>query len=140
MRDCNYATLADFQPWPDIGPGWFMLEWDIALDQHERTRFEQTVSVQPGRVHVAPYRLPTGQQVHRNNGVPIADGTPDAEMFGFGCIYFPQAVLDLFWSEPPKRLVRTGELTDTVFSDWHRQRFAPAVVDWTVRPQHLHGD
>lgn len=141
MRDCNYNTLAEFQPWPRHEPGWFLLEWDVALDRRGRERFAAHALANPERVHVAPYMLYTpdgAKQCHRNAGVPIADGQPDAEMFGFGCIYLPQTVLDRFWADPPRRAAR--ELTDTVFSDWHRQRFEPAAVDWSVRPQHLHGD
>lgn len=143
MRDQNYATLADYQPWPRHDPGWFLLEWDIALDSDGRARFAANALDQPDRVRVAPYMLyPAGgpRQVHRWKGHPLTDGQAHADMFGLGCIYLPQAVLDAFWQDPPPRLVRTGVLTDTVFSDWHRQRHGAVDVDWTVHPQHLHGD
>lgn len=143
MRDCNYATLPEFQPWPEVHPGWCLLEWDIALDRASRDRFAANVMQAPDRVRVAPYLLypSTGpQQVHRLQGRPIADGGPLADSVGFGCIYFPQAVLDDLWANPPRRMTRTGVLTDTVFSDWHRQRYGPVDVDWTVHPQHVHGD
>lgn len=121
-----------------------MLEWDIALEQRERARFAANALASPHRVRVAPYTLyPAGQrprQVHRTAGKPIAEGDPLADMVGLGCIYFPQAIVDALWQEPPPRLVRQGTLTDGIFSDWHRIRYGKVDVDWTVQPQHLHGD
>lgn len=141
MRDQNYATVPEFQPWPDVQPGWFLLEWDIALDRASRERFAANALQHPDRVRAAPYLLyPMSRQVHRLNGRPLVQGQPQADMFGFGCIYFPKTVLDAFWADPPVRLVRTGVLTDTVFSDWHRSRYGFVDVDWSVCPQHVHGD
>jgi hypothetical protein len=145
MRDQNYATVPEFQPWPTHDPGWFMLEWDIALDRCDRERFTANALDRPGRVRVAPYMLyPAGHrpvQCHRTAGKPIPEGQPHADTFGFGCIYFPQLVLDELWNGPmPKRLARQGVLNDTIFSEWHLARFGPVDVDWTVHPQHLHGD
>lgn len=135
MRNQDYTTLS----WPRHEPGWFMLEWDIALDQASRERFAANASTQPDKVRVAPYLLyPMARQVHRWEGKPIPEGQPWADMFGFGCIYFPQAILDEFWADLPPRVER--ELTDTVFSDWYRTRYGNVTVDWTVHPQHLHGD
>lgn len=143
MRDQNYATVSQFQPWPDAEPGWCLLEWDIALDRASRERFAANAAQHPDRVRVAPYLLypPAGpRQVHRWHGRPIGDGDPFADAVGFGCIYLPQPILDELWTDPPRRLTRTGVLTDTVFSDWHRLRHGPVDVDWTVSPQHVHGD
>lgn len=143
MRDQNYATVADYQSWPDDEPGWFLLEWDIALASDERARFAGQALAHPHRVLVAPYMLypDAGPRVaHRCGGRPIPDGQPWAEMVGFGCIYFPQAVLKAFWSDPPMRLRRTDVFNDSVFSDWHRRQYGAVEVSWTVHPQHLHGD
>lgn len=148
MRDQNYATLSDYQPWPNHDPGWFMLEWDIALDRQERERFAANALEHPDRVRVAPYILyPDGsdrdrpRQCHRWGGLPIPEGQLQADTVGFGCIYFPQSVLDAFWQgPPPARLARTGVFNDVVFSDWYRKRYDKFDVDWTVHPQHLHGD
>lgn len=121
-----------------------MLEWDIALDRQSRDRFASNALDNPDRVRVAPYMLyPAGKpvQVHRWGGRPIPDGQPQADSVGFGCIYFPQTVLDALWDgPPPRRLARQGVLNDGVFSDWHRARYGTVDVDWTVHPQHLHGD
>jgi hypothetical protein len=146
MRDQNYATLSDYQPWPVHEPGWFMLEWDIAMDRADRERFAANAMTQPERIRVGPYMLfPDGdvytepRQVHRWNGLPIPEGKPHADMVGFGCIYFPQKLLTEFWGNPPPR-TRQGVLNDGVFSDWYRLRHCKFDVDWSVHPQHLHGD
>lgn len=139
MRDQDYATLADYQPWPRRVPGWFLLEWDIALDRRERERFAANAFEHPDRVRVAPYMLyPIDRQVHQWEGKPPTVDKPWADMFGFGCIYFPQTVLDAFWEAWP--WAQQGVFTDTVFSDWHRAGYDPVTVDFTVHPQHLHGD
>lgn len=147
MRDQNYATITDYQPWPSHDPGWFMLEWDVALDRQGRDLFAANALERPDRVRVAPYWLhpldgrgPT--QVHRGGGLPIPEGQTHADSFGLGCIYFPQSVLDEFLQDPPPcGLVRKGVLNDVVFSDWHRAKHPGDVdVDWSVRPQHIHGD
>lgn len=144
MRDQNYATVEDYQPWPRHDPGWFLLEWDIALDRASRERFAAHALEHPDRVLVAPYLLyPTGapvQQCHRWQGRPLADGETVADSVGLGCIYLPQSFLDEMWRVPPARLVRERFLSDTVLSDWHRCRGGVFTVDWTVHPQHLHGD
>lgn len=146
MRDQNYATLSDYQPWPDHDPGWFLLEWDIALGRAERDRFEANALRNPDRVRVAPYLLyPSDgppRQCHRWEGRPIAEGRPNAEQVGLGCIYLPKTVMDDFWQHPPPAFAQRGMFNDGVFSDWHRLRYGKGEfdVDWTVHPQHLHGD
>lgn len=144
MRDQNYATLTDYQPWPRHDPGWFLLEWDVALDSESRDRFEAHALAEPDRVLVAPYLLfPQNgppQQCHRWRGVPLTEGATVADSAGFGCIYLPQTVLDEMWRDPPPLLRDRSFLSDTVFSDWLRCRGDTFTVDWTVRPQHLHGD
>ncbi|MCI0632515.1 MAG: hypothetical protein L0206_01135 [Actinobacteria bacterium] len=142
MRDCNYATLADYQPWPDDEPGFCLIEWDLALDVVSRDRFAARARRHPDRVLVAPYylrpehRLPV--LVHRSRGKPIEWGEPRCEWFGFGCIYFPKAILDRWWLEMPAR--SRGKWNDTTFSSWLMPRYGPTDVAWDVYPQHLHGD
>jgi hypothetical protein len=144
MRDQNYATVPEFQPWPAHDPGWFLLEWDVALDSVSRDRFAARALEHPDRALVAPYLLFPGdrapQQCHRWHGVPVPVGQPVADAAGFGCIYFPQQLLVEFWNDPPRPFTRDGLLTDTVFSEWHRGRGWTFDIDWTVHPQHLHGD
>lgn len=145
MRDCHYATVADNQPWPTEQPGWFMLEWDIALDRVERARFAEHALETPDRVLVAPYMVfkhrlgPKPRMVHRVLGSPISDGQKWCDTFGFGCIYFPQQVLERWWREMPyDRSSRW--FNDVAFSTWYRSKFGQTAVDWSVHPQHLHGD
>lgn len=140
MRDCNYATLADYQPWPADMPGWFMVEWDVALDRAGRDRFAEHALATPDRILVAPYRKHYPKRsgievVHRVQNRPLPDGQPWTQKFGFGCIYFPQPVLDRWWAEMPGK-----RFSDTSFSMWHWRTYGNAVVDWSVHPQHLHGD
>lgn len=141
MRDQNYATLADYQPWPDETPGWCLLEWDVALASEERRRFVEHALVQPDRVLVAPYPLyPKGkppQLVHRVKGRPVPDGQSWAHTFGFGCVYFPKIVLDRWWSEMPPQVRAQDRWNDTVFSTWYRRMYGPVEIDWSVHPQHL---
>ncbi|MGH2688350.1 MAG: hypothetical protein ACRDKW_06040 [Actinomycetota bacterium] len=150
MRDCDYATVPEYQPWPDVEPGWFLLEWDIALDARSRARFVEHALEQPERVLVAPYYvlLPSGPGkgsrldcVHRARGNrPIPDGQPWCETFGFGCIYFPAGILDRWGESGAPGTAGRGRFTDMTFSAWHHRTFGRTPVDWTVHPQHLHGD
>lgn len=148
MRDCNYSTLPSFQPWPDDQPGFFMLEWDVALDGRQRDMFVEHAMERPERILVAPYwkqyiikarRPPEWRQLHRSElNRPIKDGTPRADLFGFGCIYMPQAVLnDWLASNWPGS---AGGFTDSTFSHWHLATHGQVHVDWSVHPQHLHSD
>jgi hypothetical protein len=133
MTDCDYATLNP--GWPASRPGFCMLEWDVALDRVGRARFAALAADAPGQVLVADYPIypiggpPAG--TCRARGRPIAPGTPTAETFGFGCIYFPADVLAA-WPG--------GRLTDRTFSRWHLTRYGLARVAPGVHPQHLHGD
>lgn len=141
MSDHNYATLVT---WPDHQPGWCMLEWDVALDRVGRRHFADNALADPDRVMVAPYWIYPGdrppEQPHRNHGQPIRPSTETADTFGLGCIYLPDTVLDHFWRDPPVTYTDRDLITDTTFSDWYRHHYPPARVDWTTRPQHLHGD
>lgn len=142
MRDCNYATLTDYQPWPDDEPGFCLIEWDIALDVVGRDRFVERALAQPDRVLVAPYTVRPDRGppvlVHRTRGKPTRWGEPRTGTFGFGCIYFPTAILARWRAEMPARA--RGHWTDTTFASWHLPRFGLADVEWAVCPQHLHGD
>jgi hypothetical protein len=150
MRDCNYATLPEFQPWPADEPGWFLLEWDVALDLRSRNRFAEHALEHPDRVLVAPYYKPLRQALgqgyrneilHRaNRNRPVADGEPTCETFGFGCIYFPAGIIAAWWAAGPPGAAGKGRLTDMTFSTWYHRQFGRTPVDWTVAPQHLHGD
>lgn len=142
MRSGDYSTVEGGLP--DVEPGFCLLEWDVALAQRGRRRFEQEALAEPDRVLVAPYDIyPRGGRytcVHKVAENPLKAGwrrpaTPDdteVHSFGFGCIYLPAAVL---------RLWRPGKvLRDNTFSDWHIEHFGTARITRDVHPQHLHGD
>ncbi len=143
MSGCDYRTVVDHQPWPDADPGFCMLEWDVALASEERARFAAHAAAAPGRVLVAPYMIyPVGRGpvlVHKSGPgrmrTPVRPGQRWAHSFGFGCIYFPRAVLARWFEERPG-----ARFNDARFSDWHIARYGTVEVDWSVRPQHLHGD
>jgi hypothetical protein len=136
MTNCDYRTMQ----WPD--EGFCLLEWDIALDRRQRATFADQAAERPDEVLVAPYWLfygGSGRLVHRKlfNLDPIAEGAPTADLFGFGCVYFPrQMILDYLAYQPYRR----EPFTDTTFSHWHRRTHGKARVTWDVHPQHLHGD
>jgi len=134
MTGHDYATAT----LPADEPGFCLLEWDVALASEGRERFAQLALAQPGRVLVAPYHIyPTAAPpagVHRRGGRPIPAGAPDAETFGLGCAYLPQAVLAR-WHATPHR-----HFSDRSFSVWYHRTYGPATVTWQVAPQHLHGD
>jgi hypothetical protein len=142
MRDCDYST-ADL---PTDLPGFCMLEWDVALDVAGRDRFAAHAFEDPERILVAPYLIyPHGAPpvvVHKSadnpkrigHRRPIPEGQDWAHSFGFGCIYFPQVILD-DWRAGGRR-----RMTDARFSDWHIANHGTVEVTWWVAPQHLHGD
>jgi hypothetical protein len=139
MRDRDYRTVADYQPWPTNDLGFCMLEWDVALDRVGRARFARRAAEYPGKVLVADYPIyPVGGPpagTCRIKGEPIAPGAPLAETFGLGCIYLPRNVLDHWFDERPG-----APFTDRTFSQWHHAHYGPAWVCADVHPQHLHGD
>lgn len=142
MRDQDYRTVTDYQPWPQDGPGLFMLEWDIALDAAHRARFAAHALADPDRVLVGPYRLygpkfPGAPQCHRVRGQGISEGQEWCETWGLGCVYLPHPVLDGWRSSPDAEVSRW---TDVAVSRWYAKRHGRARVDWSVQPQHLHGD
>jgi hypothetical protein len=135
MRDYDYSTMQ----LPDDQPGFCMLEWDVALASEQRERFAAIALQQPDRVLVAPYMIypvagpPAG--VHRIGGHPIPHGCPDADTFGLGCVYLPQAVLERWRAQ-----MSAERFTDRAFSTWYTATYGRAAVTWQVSPQHLHGD
>lgn len=144
-------TITDYDLWtaaegmPDDEPGWCLLEWDVALDSDERARFAEVAMEAPDRVLVAPYLIfPVGSDqgvcVHKvaldrtrmAHRTPAAAGRAEVDSFGFGCIYFPAALVARFGAR--------RRLADNVFSTWHIEQGLTARCDWSFHPQHLHGD
>lgn len=144
MEQCDYAFVAGGLPADE--PGFCMLEWDVALAIDQRAKFAELAEQTPDQILVAPYSKNYGGggclQIHRRLGfIPIEDGSPTTDFFGFGCIYFPQKLLRE-WHEfrRSQREYVIVKFDDTHFSQWHWDNHGPAAVTWDVHPQHIHGD
>lgn len=142
-----------------------LLEWDVAADKLDRERFQERAERTPNRVLVAPYRLHhsalAGRWAHRiiDNHLDderwifmerwLHDYEISCDLFGFGMIYLPYALIARFCDAPaPERgrpvNVPAGDYGDMRFHDqtfsmWHfREGLGPVTVDWSVHPVHLH--
>lgn len=120
-----------------------IVEWDMAVSREDIARFTLFCQAEPGRVHVAPYKLypvstnlPGPVWAHRRaaGGHPwIAEGMPYCDLFGFGLIYLPNAIVRKYLATDP------GMVSDGRFSRWHHAAgLGPVPVHWDVRPVHLH--
>jgi hypothetical protein len=118
-------------------------EWDIAFTAEDRDRFTAACEAEPGRVHVAPYRLypvstglPEPVWAHRAAGrLPawISEDDEACDLFSFGLVYLPAEIVCRYLATMPET---TG---DAIFSQWHREQIGVRVpVHWDVRPIHLH--
>lgn len=138
MRDCDYRTAT----WPTDQPGICLLEWDVALDLHDREVFVQEALNEPNKILVAPYWKSYGgalRLIHRQypSMEPVEMEAPTTDLFGFGCVYLPNQMVQEFLAQ---KAYRNSGFTDTTFSIWHRRHYGPARLTWGVHPQHLHGD
>lgn len=125
-----------------------MVEWDLALDSLDRKAFEAAIARNPKRVCVAPFRLfptstglPAPVWAHRQVVGPTAwrwvnEDEPWCDWFGFGLIYFPEAVLKA--ARPLFETMNTHLGADTLFSAWHFPKYGPVEIVWECRPKHLH--
>jgi hypothetical protein len=147
MSDCDYNTVEG--GWPDDEPGFCMLEWDVALDIKQRSGFAALAEETPEKPLVAPYiknYRDACVQIHRRMGfIPIEDGTPQTDYFGFGCIYLPRARVAEYKAAMAHHSAEVQgqwcpKFNDTTFSQWHWQTHGPVDVTWDFHPQHLHGD
>ena len=138
MIDYDYRPLRDWAlSIPDLA-GVINLEWDIAVSKEDLKRFRDSARCWPEAPAVAPYRLyPANVWAHgRAPGVPVQAGDHTTRYPCFGCIYFPRWVLERWeplWHDP--------RMTDTNFTEWFAgliDRPAEFVIDWGMRPVHLH--
>lgn len=115
-------------------------EWDIAFGLEDIERFAAACEAEPGKARVAPYRLypaSTGLAspvwAHRDiDGTWISDGEPACDLFGFGLVYLPLAIVRQHLTDTH------GAVSDDTFSRWHHRRYGPTAVQWDVRLTHLH--
>jgi hypothetical protein len=146
-RQFDYRRLADLDD--DI----VLIEWDIAVGAESLALFMARAKDAPEQVRVAPYLLYRGGDREGRPQIPfyvhrIRDpgtrtwvrGPEDAycNMFGFGLIYLPKAMIQAFLAQLPAK----QNFGDTEFSRWH-MRSAPrhlrnVPIDWDVPLVHLH--
>lgn len=149
MSDYDYRCLLDLDD--DV----VLIEWDIAVGGQDLETFMARAAANPNQVRVAPYLLypkSTSSRhgpfyVHRSNGYGsgarrYVTGPEQAtcDMFGFGLVYLPRALMVEFVAQLPAN----KKFTDTTFSYWHRRR-APrelrdVPIDWDIVCVHLHYD
>jgi hypothetical protein len=116
----------------------------VAVTREDLDRFVGHANADRSRIVVAPYRLYVstvhGYALHRPvwchrraDGQHVEEGEPTCAYFGFGLIYFPQALVRAFRDE------WHGHFSDGSFAGWHRRHVTDAVpICWDVRPVHLH--
>ena len=161
MDDMERLLLADYDysPLAAIDEDVCVLEWDMAASREDRAAFAASAERRRSHILVAPYRLytvdPTGPVwCHRRVGLDggeqwIAECEPICDYFGFGLIYLPRELVRAFLVAPaPERGCPPGlgpaqysdcRMHDQTFSVWHhRSGYGPVMVDWSVRPVHLH--
>jgi hypothetical protein len=142
----------DYRPLASVDADVLLLEWDVAVDREDLERFAERARQTPGRVLVAPYRIPADLYhlpapcwAHRHwdgtgtgtvipvGATPVATGDPTCNLFGLGMVYLPRALV--------RRFLADGYAThfgDKEFSMWHAERVAREVpIAWEVRPVHL---
>ena len=157
----------DYTPLGDIDDDVCVLEWDMALAEDERAKFDEHVTYSPGFVAVAPYKLYHVQDTAYSTRPVMAHRVITdfgrgwdwiryydqfCDYFGFGMIYLPRDVVREFLAAPaPERgapLVTPGGYTDCRFHDqtfsmWYRHRYkgggTKTRVVWECQPVHLHG-
>jgi hypothetical protein len=137
----------DYRGLVDLDDDVVLIEWDIAVGGEQLALFMERAKAEPDRVRVAPYLLYRGRggrpqipfYVHRIRTRETRrwalPGDTHCQMFGFGLVYLPQALIDQFVAQ----MVPRSHFGDTEFSNWHRRNVAPDVpIDWDCHCIHLH--
>lgn len=121
-----------------------LLEWDIYVAPQMLARMRHLIATAPDKVHIAPYKLyPVSTQLqrpvwaHRNiDGEWNLHREQICNLFGFGCVYIPQWVIEEF------HLVYdplSMPFKDDPFSRWHYDNILHDVpVHWEVEVVHCH--
>lgn len=131
------------------------LDWDTAVSREDLELFAAQARERPADVLVAPVRVYPDSREGRGLAQPIwnlrtylpgeagmretREGEPTCDLFGFGMVYLPRAVLAGFeaaW----RRELDAGAIRfdDTGLAGWCYRQFGPTRVAWDVRPIHLH--
>lgn len=145
-RQFSYHRLAELDD--DV----VLIEWDIAVGAQELRTFMERAKAEPDQVRVAPYPLYRRASSQGRAQVPFyvhrirterarswcKPGDTHCQMFGFGLIYLPKAMIQGFVAQ----MQPGSHFGDTEFSRWH-MRNAPAhlrnvPIDWDCHAVHLH--
>lgn len=133
------------------------LDWDTAVSREDLASFAAAARRRPANVLVAPVRIyPDGRKglarpiwnlrnyEHNTRGEEIGlrevgDGEATCDLFGFGMVYLPRAVLAEF-EQRWRAQLDTGDVRfdDTGLAGWHYRERGPTRIAWDVRPIHLH--
>jgi hypothetical protein len=125
-----------------------LLEWDIAIGEHELLRFADQAKTAPDRVRVAPYSIyrstlslvDLGRSVYpfRLYGdYSMRWCTPDdpaCHTFGFGVIYLPRLLIKGYLADD-----YPGLFNDVAFSGWHYRNaeYREVPIAWDCPAVHL---
>jgi hypothetical protein len=142
----SYRGLVSF------GDGLVHLDWDMAVSREDLEAFVDRARQAPQRVLVGPQRVDVGDgRRHLTKPVwnmrryvgrgleHVQEGDPTCDLYGFGMVYLPHALLAGFEARW-RRELDDGSIRfdDTGFAGWATWEQGPAAIDWQVRPVHLH--
>lgn len=134
---CDYGyTLGVLQ-----ADGVVLLEWDVAVDGYELAGFTEHALRTPDVPLSAPFKIGDGPNRRWANAVgngdrfrPVTVGEPWCYWFGFGLVYLPMKLIKGFLEA--RQPGSQSQFTDSNFNRWWNHG---AMIDWSVRPTHLHG-
>lgn len=130
-----------------------LLEWDIAVGQHDLYNFIAHCRDTPNVVHVAPYILypvslheltaPAWAHRHMIQEMPLQlgwvdYGDPVCDIFSTGMVYIPKEICKRL-GESDDLVTWENNINDSKFAFWHYYKIGKKVpIHWDVRPVHLH--
>ena len=151
--DPYYMYNYDMRSLADINNDLILLEWDIAVAEHDLHNFICHVRDSPNQVHVAPYVLypesldelmtPVWAHRHMIREMPlqlkwIEYGDSVCDIFSTGMIYIPLDILKRI-SDSDNLITWHNNINDSKLAFWHHHEIDKKVpVHWDVRPVHLH--
>jgi hypothetical protein len=118
-----------------------VLEWDIAVSAADIARFREDVGGHDWPVvapflnregtHFMHWRDPGGGRALR----PIVHGEADCDLFGFGMVYLPAALI----RDYPGGFGGSSILSDGSFPRWLETlpQWRPVPVDWSITVVHV---
>jgi hypothetical protein len=119
-----------------------IVEWDIAFSPEALEQMSMYISVEPDRIHVAPFKLypistALANWVYCHRHIDplwwINRFDPYCQMFGLGMTYLPLDIVKQYLATKPEGC------DDTVFSRWHYENVRHDVpVHWSAEPYLLH--